>query len=352
MAYDIWYSIKNNRIKQAFISGFNIEGKDMLRFDQSQNGHFLYLREIDGVADDALWGRFTCDLKLSEELICYIYVAATNFLTTSFEGKENINISDYLCSDEISRDRKMTLINNLGAKRFVNTDDFLLYDLKGRYLFVAVEMIGGGKAHIGKMRIGVRGDNFMGSFPEVYQDRNSFFHRYLSIFSSIYNDMSEQNEKLYEMLDLDKCLPEQLEMYASWFGINISGGGLSTDTMRTIVKEAYQLSRMKGTKWAIERVLEIMLGQKYVLYENRLTNGEFLNITILIDKKLTEQLRHQILFMLDQFKPVRVKVKLMQMEREAVIDGNNYLDINASIPAEKHVVLDKESIYDGAITLV
>ena len=40
------------------------------------------------------------------------------------------------------------------------------------------------------------------------------------------------------------------------------------------------------------------------------------------------------------------------MEKEAVMDGNSYLDLNAAIPSEKHVVLDEEALYDGAITLI
>ena len=75
-------------------------------------------------------------------------------------------------------------------------------------------------------------------------------------------------------------------------------------------------------------------------------------MTILINRKLTEQLRHQLTFLLDQFKPIRTRIRLLQMEKEAVMDGNSYLDMNATIPSEKHVVLDEEALYDGAITLL
>ena len=109
---------------------------------------------------------------------------------------------------------------------------------------------------------------------------------------------------------------------------------------------------MKGTRWSIERILHIMLGDDVVMYENRLNNGELFEVTVLINKRLTEQLRHQLGFLLDQFKPVRVKIRLLQMEKEAVMDGNSYLDMNATIPTQKHVVLDEEAIYDGAITLL
>jgi P2-related tail formation protein len=141
-------------------------------------------------------------------------------------------------------------------------------------------------------------------------------------------------------------------MYASWFGIDLKGVALPEEALRTIVKEAYQLNRMKGTRWVLDRILQIMLGGDVVMYENRLNDGSIYDVTVLVNRKLTDDLRHQLTFMLDQFKPIRTKIRILQMEKEAVMDGNSYLDMNAAIPAQKHVVLDEESIYDGAITLL
>ncbi len=352
MANDIWYSLKNSRIKQGYVEGFVLQENNTLVLDENARDHSVFLRPIDGVVDSANWGRLTCNLLLSEEIVCYIYVIASDTLDIVVDEGRAIQLSEYLCSNDIDSYKKVSMMTSLGAKRFVNTSDILLYELEGRYLFVAVEMLGNGNASIGNIRIGSRGDNFMGAFPEVYRERNSFFHRYLSIFSSIYNDISEQNEKLYEILDLDKCSADLLEMYGSWFGIDLRGGFLPEDVLRNLVKEAYQLNRMKGTRWVLERILQIMLGEDAVLLENRLQDGGTFDVTILIKRKLTEELRHQITFILNQFKPIRTRIRLLQMEKEAVMDGNSYLDMNATIPQEKHVVLDEEVLYDGAITLL
>ena len=352
MAYDVWYSIRNNRIKQGAIKGFLIENDNKLIFDKSARDHYIFLCPIDGVEDDSFWGRFTCELSFSEEMVCYIHVYATNCLDITTGLGERINLGEYICDESVDYYRRIGLLSDLGARRVVNTDDFLLYDMKGRYLLIAIEVLGAGDACIGSIRVGARGDNFMGAFPEVYRERNSFFHRYLSIFSSIYNDISEQNEKLYEMLDLDECSTELLEMYASWFGINLKGGSLPERVLRAVVKDAYRLNRMKGTRWSVERILQIMLGDDYMLYENRLSNGNLHGVTVLVNKKLTENLRHQLVFLLNQFKPLRAKIRLIQMEKEAVMDGNSYLDVNATIPAEKHLVLDEEALYEGTITLL
>ena len=352
MANDIWYSIKKNRIKQGCTKGFIIDDDNNLILDEEKRDHFAFLRPVDGVNDGAYWGRFKSSMLLSEEIVCYIYIIALdNSVIITGEG-ESVDLNDVLYDPEYDTFKKVSLLGQLGAKRYVNTPDFLLYDLTGRFLYIAVEILGNGKASLGGIRIGVRGDNFTGAFPEVYRERNSFFHRYMSIFSSIYNDISEENERLYEMLDLDKCSPELLEMYGSWFGIDLKGGFLPEDALRAIVKEAYQLNRMKGTGWALERILRIMLGEDTVILENRLQKGGIFEVTVLVNKKLTVELRHQLTFLLDQFKPLRTNIRLLQMEKDAVMDGNSYLDMNAAIPDEKHVVLDEEALYDGAITLL
>ncbi|MBO4898862.1 MAG: hypothetical protein J5509_01080 [Lachnospiraceae bacterium] len=351
MAEGIWYSLKYNRIKNACIKGMTYDENGTISLDESAHEHSIFFRPLDGVAAGSGWGRICAGLVSSEEMVCYTYILATDATEVISDEGISRSIEDMLCDPDIDTYTKINLMTQSGAKRFVNCEDELLYDLNGRYLYIAIEMMGYGSASISGIRVNATGDNFMATFPQVYQERNSFFHRFMSVFSSIYNDIGEENEKLYEILDLDKCSPELLEMYGSWFGIDLIGGFLSEDVLRTIVKEAYQLNRMKGTRKGIERILEIILGEPAVLFENHMQGGGVYDVTVLIRKKLTEELRHQLTFMLDQFKPLRVRIRLLQMENDAVMDGNSYLDMNATIPGEKNVVLDQETLYDGVITL-
>lgn len=352
MANGIWYSINYNKINNACLTGLKYDEDGVLSVDESVHEHSIFLRPLDGVTDEAEWGRISCRLFSDEEMVCYTYILATDTKESFFDDIAAYrSIEEFLCDPEVDSYAKVRFLMDRGARRLVNCDDALLYDINGRYLFIAMEFMGFGSARIENLRVNAVGDNFMAAFPQVYQERNSFFHRFLSVFSSVYNDISDENEKLYEILDLDKCSPELLEMYGSWFGIDLSGGFLSENILRTIVKEAYQLNRMKGTKKAIERILEIILEEPVVMFENRRQGGGVYDVTVLVSKPLTEDLRHQLTFMLDQFKPLRCRIRLLQMEKDAVMDGNSYLDMNATIPGEKNVVLDQETLYDGVITL-
>ncbi len=351
MAEGIWYSIKYNRIKNACIKGMTYDESGNIYLDESAYEHSIFFGPLDGVVDGSEWGRLKCSLISTEEMVCYTYILATDATEVISDEGESRSIEELLCDPDIDTYTKVSLMSASGAKRFVNGEDELLYDINGRYLYIGMELMGYGSATISNIKISATGDNFMATFPQVYQERNSFFHRYLSVFSSIYNDISEQNEHLYEMLDLNTCSPELLEMYGSWFGIDLKGGFLEEDVLRQLVKEAYMLNKLKGTRKGIERVLTIILGEEPVILENRMQGGGVFDITILVNRKLTEELRHQLTFMVDQFKPLRTKLRILQMEREAVMDGNSYLDMNAAIPGDKQMILDEQALYDGVFTL-
>lgn len=351
MAKDIWYSIKGNRIKSAYLKGFEYDDAGRIVLDEKANEHFIFFKPLDGVSDASTWGRISCRLNASEEMVCYTYLLATDNNVIRGDDDRALTIDEILSNPDISTYDKISFMANSNAKRLVNCEDALLYDLEGRYLYIAIEMMGYGFASIERLRVSAMGDNFMNTFPQVYHERGSFFHRYLSVFSSIYNDFSDQNEQLYKMLDLDTCSTELLEMYGSWFGIDLKGGFLKEDVLRTLVKEAYQLNKMKGTKKGIKRVLEIILQEEPVLLENRMQNKGVFEITILVKRRLTEELRHQMIFIVNQFKPLRTQIRILQMEKDVVLDANSYLDMNASIPQERKPILDEEALYDGAFTL-
>ena len=152
----------------------------------------------------------------------------------------------------------------------------------------------------------------METFPSVYRERDGFFHRFLSIYSSIYNDFEQEIDDLPRLLDPETAQVEMLPVYGQWLGIDLSGDYLTEEMMRTFVREGYKLNRMKGTKRAIERILEIILREKAIVIEHnqvksRLEEEEMeipdnfrkkgiYDVTVLVKRHLTEELRHQILF--------------------------------------------------------
>lgn len=361
------YSIRENRIKRGSRTGLSYDPESgVLELTHDNMYHTLFLRGIDSMDRESSWGRLFFDLETEGDVICCAYAVALDDNSVEHEGKELV-LDDFLTDDSITVPDRMLKLKALGAKRYVGKNDILLYELSGQYLYIAIDIMGEGEARFSGMAVDSLGDNFMNTFPEVYRERNSFFHRYMSIFSSIYNDFGRDIDDLPGILDLNTCPVEMLIEYGSWMGIDLKGGFLPEEVIRNIVKEAYDLNKIKGTKKGLLRLLTLILGEEPVIIEHNLVrawlneeNNDYppdfkpkgvYDVTILINKRITEELRHQIIYMVDQFKPVRTRINIAQMDENVIIDSNTYLDVNSKLPEKKNAILDDNLSLDGTVVL-
>ena len=162
------------------------------------------------------------------------------------------------------------------------------------------------------------------------------------------------------------CPAEILPIYASWLGIDISGDYLEESVCRNLVKEAYSLNRLKGTKACLERLLEIVLQEKPLILEQNtiqaykekgdiiggnLVQESIYDVNILIRKLLNENERFQLEYLIDQFKPIRSRIHLIQLKETGILDSNIYLDMNAQISDEVFATLDDYQDINGTIVL-
>lgn len=348
------------------MTGFTYDEETGLELMQSAMSHGIFLKGIDGVKPDAQWGRLSFQAECSEDRAFSVYLLAVNN-REQVVGDVPVDLDVLLTEPDIPVESKRNVLLGLGASRYIGRSDILLYDLSGQYLYIAILAAGEGDLRISHLTVDSTGDNFMDTYPEVYRERNSFFHRYISIFSSIYNDFEQDIAGLPKLLDPDTCPKELLTLYGSWVGIDLEGGSLDEQMMRTFVREAYNLNRLKGTKRGIERVLEIILGKPAVVIEhNRLRawikeekiqvpegfrpKGIY-DVTVMVPGRLTEELRHRIVFMLNQFKPLRTRLSIVQMDELPTTDSRTYLDINAVLPAEREAELDSGLALDGTVIL-
>lgn len=365
MAVGMQYSIKNNRLKKAMCQGFRIQ-EDTVVADPEEGQHLLILDALDSATEDCPWGRLCFDGAFDSDTVYYIYVFAQNQKQFIHDG-EIQEIDSFMKNTEISFAVKKEFMKLAGVQRFINKQDMLLYDIKGRYLWIAVELLGEGKGSLSKLRVQSPGDNFMQAFPEVYQNYGDFFHRYISIFSTVYNEFQEQIDNRYQLLDLEQAPIELLNQYAEWLGLIVQGEFLSEDAMRTLIKDAYLLNKYKGTRKAIERICEIILGETPIIVEknslsgyvrneddrvmNRLYGRSVHDVTLMVTGYVDEKKRAQLLYLLKQFKPVRTRLRIVFLQETGILDGYSYMDMNARTFEQKIGTLDEHQLMDGMIIL-
>ena len=87
------------------------------------------------------------------------------------------------------------------------------------------------------------------------------------------------------------------------------------------------------------------------LYEHLYGDGMY-DVTLLIHSYVPESQKSQLMFLLNQFKPVRCRLKVKYLEPSGSLDGHVYMDMNACVGGNQAGVLDERIGLDGNILLV
>lgn len=326
------YRLRKSRLEEGMERGF-AAGANGVQLTAGEQIHVLRPERLDSATEACIWGRMVIDASLPADSVMTVCVYAS----------DEEQLVPELCT------------------RTVDAKDLLLYEQQGRYLWIWLEIVGMGQGCIREIQIYTPGDIFLNTFPEIYREQGSFFHRYLSIFSSIYLDFQQKIDGLHTWIDLDTSPPEILPVLADWLGIRVEDSLLDSGGLRRLLKEAPYLIRYKGTKGAVEHLASLLLDSEVIVVERgkeRELEGRFretfdrlygtgaYDITILAMREYDESLKNRLLCLLDQFKPVRCQVNLVFMRKNSILGGYCYLDINAAIHESQAGVLESGHALD------
>ena len=353
------YTITEAKLEMAYYEGVKRLGSVL--YTQDDRRSFLILNRFCSYEKDSRWGRFHCKASLSPSSTLKIYAFATD---AGIEQAEELN--SFFHDPGVQWKEKREYFKRDGVQ-FVNHEDVLLYDLRGQYLWIAVEIEESGKDRLYDMKLDTQGDNFMQTFPEIYQEANGFFHRYMSIFSSVYQDISDEIAGMDRYLNIETTPLPVLMQIADWFGFEAEGDFLEEKLLRRLVKEIYPLNRIKGTKQVMKDLIQAVLGDEaYIIERNRLRGfipgdiketcqklygSTMQDVTILVNRPEDEKLQAQMMYLLKQFKPVRSRIRLVFSERCNNLDSYCYLDYNASLSCTGYAHADDHNRMNGTVIL-
>lgn len=311
MAENRTYTVKSSRLESAFMVGMHIAQNQCIALDEEATSHHIFLKKFDSFENDTTWGRLRIKKSLADNLIMVTNVVALN-QDYFIKNEIPVKIDDFLLDEEIPLEQKKQFFKYAKAKQIIHHSDMLLYEKQGRYCWIYIEVIGQGQGEISQITILQPGDIFMQTFPEIYQDENSFFHRYMSVFSSIYVDFRERISDIPNTLTIENMPQEHLIYFAQWFGLNIGENFFEEPELRELVGELYQLNKIKGTKSIIEKCVKLISKSEPEITENNGANGEAKwDLSVRIDTPLTYVQEKQIRYLVQEFKPVGAKINLI-----------------------------------------
>jgi phage tail-like protein len=357
------YKIGVARMERACKDGFELTPDETLVSAGRGRKSEIFFGKIDGVLEGCPWGRFAFDVDAEEDTVFTVRVMASDDPQLIRNG-EAVDADDVLLDPSVGANEKLAEFETRGwrAEDASVYSDILLYGHYGRYLWIYLSAQGG-KASFSNFRAYAPGDNFLGTFPEVYREEGSFFHRYISIFSSMYNDLQEKIDAVDALLDPDTAPAPLLPVYASWFGISLDGDIVDERRLRALLKKVPSLVRKKGTREAIEELVGIFVDAPFYIVERqtvlrhanaenrrileRLYGDDPFSFTLLIDRAPDEKLQLRLTRLIEQFKPVRMNVRILFMSGSAALDGGANLDLNAVLADPSGGSLDDGVVLSG-----
>ena len=354
------YRLGHARLSQALLQGFALEG-DALRKDPSEAGASIFLPGLDSAAADCPWGRLSLSCSLGPETMLTVRAFASDQNVVR-RGDELVKVDQLLTDPQVPLRDKERLFLLAGGIERSGVRDVLLTGQTGRWLWLWLEVTGEEECSLSDLRVYVPGDHFFRTFPQVYQTDSDFFQRYISIFSTMYQELQEDINDLPKLLDVDTAPEKLLPVFASWLGLETDETLFSPQDLRRLVKAAPELMARKGTRWAVEQVVGLFAqGPVYIVERNLLEGtpegGEALygstpyDFTVMLSCRQDEKLRQRLEFLVDQFRPVRSKCRIVFLEECGGLDAFTYLDINGSVLQNTSGSLDDRKALTGMIYL-
>lgn len=327
------YRLRNALLSRGLLEGLALEG-DVL--SAAAEGS-VFLPALDSAVPDCAWGRVSVRCALGPESMLTIRAFASDQDALVRKGAA-VKTDHVLLDPEVPREEKERLFTMAEGLERSGTPDVLLKGQRGRYLWLWLEVSGGDGGRLEDIRVYVPGDNFFRTLPQAYQSDGDFLERWLSIFSTMYQELQEEIDSLPDLLDIDTAPEALLPMFASWLGLD--PGGLAAEELRRLLKAAPELLPRKGTRWAVERVVKLFVPEEaYIVERNLLPQGQRdtlygstpYDFTVLLARSRDERLQMCLERLIGWFKPARARCRVVFLAEGGGLDAFTYLDINGTV---------------------
>ena len=247
--------------------------------------------------------------------------------------------------------------------------------LTGRYLFMRLELLGSDRASpfIERIRIYYPKETYLAYLPSIYQeDRASrqFLERYLSLFASFMESVTEQVEAVPKLYELSTTSEDFLQWIGYWLGIR-HVEHWDEEALRTLLLEAPDLFKRRGTRYVIERLLTICLGEKPFILEqfetvvhrqdqdlkqvfDHLYGTDPYTFFIFIRSELIEEeeVRAFVEQLIEEEKPAYTRGVVVALDPWMYLDMHTYLGVNTYLSELSLLRLDNRSVIPADTVII
>lgn len=320
---------------------------------------------FDCTDSETVWHKLMLDMELPRDTQVAVSYVASDYKDFTI-GDEKRDIDLFLKSGDIPTDEKLLLLEPLWSKPVINPRDTLLFDAKGRYFWIKVEMLGNGRLSplLKEIRVVYPRLSYLRYLPAVYQaddDSRDFLERFLSIFETLYSEMEDRISNVTRYLDADNVSGEFLKWLSQWLGIQVDESW-DEGKLRMLVNRANEIYKKRGTRHGIEELIEIYTGEKPLIIEQfqlkcidgsseisdlyeKLYGDDPYRFYVLLRPDIiqSDAQRMAIKQILDSQKPAYTDAVLMLLQPWIYLDMYTYMGINTYLSEPTLLKLDNQA---------
>ncbi len=319
---------------------------------------------LDTLEKETVWHRLRLegDSPGNTALRLYVYCSDDERLPPAFAtGQGERTLDSWLADPAVAADERERFFSQCAQGLHDDPRDLTLYGYQGRYLWFCLIFLSydGAEPAVRSLRLEFPRTAFIDYLPQVYRGTdsvNSFLARFISVFQSLYVDLEDDIDLAPTRFDPAVAPPEFLRWLAD--GLAVSDCFLWTeDRLRLLLKNAVRLYRIKGTRPALEEIIQLYTGRTPLIIEQFETaeseqwkaDGETLRrlygsrhtFTVLMPQGgCSPDDYAKVYRVIDKFKPVDAVCNLVYLESAMILGRHCYLGVNSRISRSEELVLD------------
>lgn len=281
-------------------------------------------------------------------------------------GSQYVDLDELIANPAQTTPEKLALLRPLWTRSITNPKDALLTAAKGRYLWLKLEFIGNetDAPLLRRLRVYDPRMSYLSYLPAIYQEDDKsrdFLERYLSMYATFMEETDENIADVSRYFDAEAAEGPYLRWLASWLGI-LADEHWNEHRLRLWIQEAPFLYRYRGTRAAIERMVQIYTGESPMIVEHfqirhllenaesretasRLYSEDPYTFCVLVKPEQVPTDKHQYILqqLLDSQKPAFTEAKLVVLQPWMNMDMHTYLGINTTLAEPTLLKLDQHS---------
>jgi len=261
-----------------------------LKFAQAEGAALiagLYISMgLDSADAGTIWHKFSAGINTpaSTQIRISFLAADKSFLIGADKQDldsflaETASLDEAIDSDRIEKQQRLADLDRLDWSRPVlNANDALL-TAAGRYLWARIELIGSAQESpsVHSLQVNFPRLSYLRYLPAVYQEDETsrdFLERFLSLFETFFDGLESQVNHVARYVDPDSSVAqgEFLRWLATWLAIP-ADNSWDDARLRSLIKRAAQIYKYRGTRAAIEEMIELFLGERPLIVEHYQTS--------------------------------------------------------------------------------